>query len=66
MGTALALLPQSVLADASPSDGLVTALTGQITSATTTVVAVFGAVIGLVFLFALGRFIIGRVRGSVK
>lgn len=42
------------------------ALTGQITAALPTVAAVFGAFIGLVFVFALGAWVIRRVRGSVK
>lgn len=42
------------------------ALTAQITAATPTIAAAFGAVIGLVFIIALGAFIIRRVRGTVK
>lgn len=45
---------------------LLTALSTAIGAATPTIAAVFGAIIGLVFLVALGRFIIARVRGSVK
>lgn len=42
------------------------ALTGQITAATPIIASVFGALVGLVFLFAVGRFVLRRVRGSVR
>lgn len=42
------------------------ALTGQVTAALPTIAAVFGALIGLVFVFAIGRFVVARIRGSVK
>lgn len=45
---------------------LLTAFTTAITAATPTIVGVFGAVVGLVFLIVIGRFIVSRVRGSVK
>lgn len=48
------------------SGDLLTAFTSGITDNTPTIVGVFGAVIGLVFLLVIGRFIISRVRGSVK
>lgn len=44
---------------------LLTAFTAAITAATPTIVGVFGAAIGLVFLVAVGYFIIGRVRGAL-
>ena len=44
---------------------LLTALTGQITAAIPTIVGVFGAIIGLVFLFSAGGWVIRRVRGTV-
>lgn len=47
-------------------DELLPALTASVTEALPVIAAVFGAVISLVFLFALGRFIIARVRGAVK
>lgn len=47
-------------------DALLTEFTAGITEATPVIVGVFGAVIGLVFLLVLGRFVIARVRGSVK
>jgi beta-lactamase regulating signal transducer with metallopeptidase domain len=47
-------------------DTLLTAFIAQITTATPTIVGVIGAIIGLVVLVVLGRFIISRVRGSVK
>lgn len=47
-------------------DELLTAFTAGITEATPVIVGVFGAVIGIVFLFAIGAFIVRRVRGSVK
>jgi hypothetical protein len=49
-----------------PFDGLLTAFTDGIADATPVIIGVFGAVIGLVFLLAIGRFIVRRVRGSVK
>lgn len=45
---------------------LLAAFVDGIGDATPTIVGVFGAVIGLVFLLVIGRFIISRVRGSVK
>ena len=45
--------------------GMGTAFSTNIAAATPTVVGVFGAVIGLVFLIAVGYFIIGRVRGAL-
>jgi len=45
---------------------LETEFLAQITAATPVIVAVIGAVIGLVFLLAVGRFILSRVRGTVK
>lgn len=45
---------------------LLTAFTAGITAATPTIVGVFGAVIGLVFLIIIGKFIVKRVRGSVS
>ena len=45
---------------------LVTELTSQIATAAPVIVGVIGAIIGLVFIVVLGRFIIARVRGSVK
>lgn len=47
-------------------EDLLEAFTDGITAATPTIVGVFGAVIGLVFLIVIGRFIVSRVRGSVK
>lgn len=45
---------------------ILSALTGQITAALPTIAAVFGAIIGLVFVFAVGAWIVRRVRGSVR
>ena len=45
---------------------LLTAFLAQLANATPTIVGVIGAVVGLVFLLVIGRFIISRVRGSVK
>ena len=47
-------------------DDLLTAFTTGISTNTPIIIGVFGAVIGLVFLLVIGRFIISRVRGSVK
>lgn len=51
---------------AGPYDGLTTAFTDGIADATPVIIAVVGAVIGLVFLLAIARFIVKRVRGSVN
>lgn len=48
------------------SGDLLTAFTTGITANTPTIIGVFGAIIGLVFLIVLGNFIVRRVRGSVK
>ena len=48
-----------------PGTTLLTAFTDAIASYTPTIAAVFGAVIGLAFLFAIGAFIVRRVRGAV-
>ena len=48
------------------SADLLTAFTTGISDNTPTIVGVFGAIIGLVFLLVIGRFILSRVRGSVK
>lgn len=47
-------------------DALLTEFTGGITEATPVIVGIFGAVIGLVFLLTIGRFVVKRVRGSVS
>lgn len=47
-------------------EDLLPALTTEITAALPVIAGVFGAIIGVVFLFAVGRFIIGRIRGAVK
>jgi len=38
----------------------------QLALATPIVATVIGSVIGLVFIIAMGRFIVSRVRGTVK
>ena len=45
---------------------LLTAFTAGVTAATPVIIGVFGAVIGIVFLVTIGKFILNRVRGSVK
>jgi hypothetical protein len=68
MSLALAALPSLVGLDATPDPNgtsLLTAFTTAIGNNTTTIVGVFGAIIGLVFLIVLGNFIVKRVRGSV-
>lgn len=47
-------------------DALTTALTSNITTALPVIASIFAAIIGLVFLITLGKFIIKRVRGSVS
>lgn len=47
-------------------DALTTALTSNIATALPVIAAIFGAIIGLVFLVTLGKFVIKRVRGSVS
>jgi hypothetical protein len=47
-------------------DDILTEFIAGIADATPVVAGVFGAIIGLVFIFAIGRFIVSRVRGSVK
>lgn len=42
------------------------ALTGQITALGPQLSVAFASIIGLVFLIALGGFVIRRVRGTVK
>lgn len=46
--------------------GLLTAFTDAIADALPTITAVIGALIGVAFLFAVGRFILRRVRGEVR
>ena len=48
------------------SGDLLTAFTDGIAANTPTIIGVFGAIIGLVFLLVIGKFILARVRGSVK
>lgn len=47
-------------------DALTTALTSNIATALPVIAGIFGAIIGLVFLVTLGKFVIKRVRGSVS
>lgn len=46
-------------------DDLLVQFNSGIASATPVIVGVFGSVIGLVFLVALGFFIVGRIRGTL-
>lgn len=41
-------------------------LVAQLAIATPQIVLVIGAIIGLVALLSLGRFVVARVRGSIK
>lgn len=45
---------------------LQTEFTTQMADATPVIVAVIGAIIALVFILAVGRFVQNRVRGTVK
>lgn len=45
---------------------LVTEFTAQLALIVPQVAAIFGVLIGLVALVALGRFVVSRVRGSIK
>lgn len=45
---------------------LVTEFGDQLALIVPQVAAIFGALIGLVALVALGRFVVSRVRGSIK
>lgn len=47
-------------------DGISDAFDAQIALAEPVLATVFGSVIGLVFIIAIGYFIVRRVRGSVK
>lgn len=47
-------------------DTLGDALVAAVTDALPTVGVIFASIIGLVFLFAVGAFILRRIRGAVK
>lgn len=45
---------------------LLTEFETQITAATPVIAGVFGAVIGLAFIFAVAALVVRRVRGTIK
>jgi len=47
-------------------DDISTAVLAQITSAVPIVAGIIGGFVGLVFVFALGRYVYHRVRGTVR